>query len=63
MLRSGLVNVFDWVSPKQTMRQGFEHKWLIEEVIPENPVRGVGKEKRPVKETLESKVQWCAAVA
>lgn len=44
------------------MRQGVEHKRLIGEVIPENPVRGVGKEKRPVKETLESKVQWCATV-
>lgn len=44
------------------MRQGVEHKRSIGEVIPENPVRGVGKEKRPVKETLESRVQWCATV-
>lgn len=34
------------------MRQGLEHMWSIWEVIPGNPVEGVGKKRRPVKETL-----------
>lgn len=39
-----MKTLLNWVTPKQTLRQGFRYKVFIEEVIPGNTVRSWGRE-------------------
>lgn len=38
-----MKTVLNWVTPKQTLRQGFEYIVFIEEAIPGNTVRSWGR--------------------